>query len=262
MASRSCPTSRYLIAFETNDRKLERALTILDVRLLSDGYFTLDKSFLVFGKYQGIKYKAALKPLLIRTEKETILVDTGIATLPPKYKSFHEIIRGKNEELQHSLKNAGMRPDDVTLVVNTHLHFDHCGNNRLFPQAKFMVQTDEVRYAYFPDKFMRVSYLRDFFDHEGDYLPLKGAYRIEDGVELLPTPGHTIGHQSVVVRWKGRNVVYAGDAAPLAENVEKRNIPGMIFDTAQGLESIDRLRRIENPLYLYSHDNEQLSLQL
>jgi N-acyl homoserine lactone hydrolase len=233
------------------------SLTVLDVRLLSDGYFTLDKSFLVFGKYQGIKYKAALKPLLVRTEKETIMIDTGIGTLPPKYDKFHEVIRGRDEELRSSMKNAGIRPDDVTLVINTHLHFDHCGNNRLFPGAKFMVQTDEVRYAYFPDRFMQVSYLRDFFDHEGDYLPLKGAYRIEEGVELLPTPGHTIGHQSVVVRWRGRNLVYAGDAAPLAENVEKRNIPGMIFDTAQGLESIDRLRKIEDPVYIFSHDNEQ-----
>jgi len=233
------------------------SLTVLDVRLLCDGYFTLDKSFLVFGKYQGIKYKAALKPLLVRTEKETIMIDTGIGTLPPKYDKFHEVIRGRDEELRSSMKNAGIRPDDVTLVINTHLHFDHCGNNRLFPRAKFMVQTDEVRYAYFPDRFMQVSYLRDFFDHEGDYLPLKGAYQIEEGVELLPTPGHTIGHQSVVVRWRGRNLVYAGDAAPLAENVEKRNIPGMIFDTAQGLESIDRLRKIEDPVYIFSHDNEQ-----
>src|SRR5438876_304212 len=52
-------------------------MTVVDVRLLTDGYFTLDKSFLVFGKYQGTKYKAALKPLLIRTDKENILVDTG-----------------------------------------------------------------------------------------------------------------------------------------------------------------------------------------
>jgi len=54
--------------------------------LLRDGYFTLDKSFLEFGKYQGEKYKAALKPLLIRTEKENSLVDTGVGVLPPKYK--------------------------------------------------------------------------------------------------------------------------------------------------------------------------------
>jgi glyoxylase-like metal-dependent hydrolase (beta-lactamase superfamily II) len=228
---------------------------------LSDGYFTLDKSFLVFGKYQGTKYRAALKPLLVQTDKEKIIVDTGVGTLPEKYQGFHQVIRNRNEQLQVSLKQAGIEPADVTLVVNTHLHFDHCGNNKLFPNAKFLVQTDEVRYAYFPDRFMRISYLREFFDTGGEFLPVKGRHTIEDGIELLPTPGHTIGHQSVVVKWKGRNIVYTGDAAPLPENIERRNITGMIYDSAQGLESIDTLRRIDNPLFIYSHDNEQLTLK-
>lgn len=236
-------------------------MTVLDVRLLTDGYFTLDKSFLVFGKYQGIKYKAALKPLLIRTEKQTVIVDTGIGTLPAKYQKFHEVIRSKEEELHYSLKKAGIQPRDVTLVINTHLHFDHCGNNRLFPHAKFLVQTEEIRYAYYPDRFMKVSYLRDFFDQGAEYLPVRGHYIVEDGVELVPTPGHTIGHQSVVVKWKNRNLVYAGDAAPLPENIEKRNITGMIYNTVQGLESIDALRRIEKPVYVFSHDNEQMDLE-
>ena len=234
-------------------------MSVLDVRLLSDGYFTLDKSFLVFGKYQGIRYKAALKPLLVRTEKENILVDTGVGNLPPKYQKFHDVIRTKDEELSSSLRKAGLRPEDVTMVVNTHLHFDHCGNNHMFPNSKFLIQTDEIRYAYFPDRFMRVSYLRDFFDVEGDYLSVRGRYEIENGVEVLPTPGHTIGHQSVIVKWKNRNVVYAGDAAPLAENIEKRNITGMTYDSALGAQSIDLLRRIEKPVYIYSHDNEQLA---
>ena len=231
----------------------------MDVKLLTDGYFTLDKSFLVFGKYQGVKYKAALKPLLVRTEKETIIVDTGIGNLPPKYREHHDVIRKKEEGLRYSLKKAGVRPSDITLVVNTHLHFDHCGNNRLFPGAKFLVQTDEVRYAYFPDRFMRVSYLREFFDLEADFLEVRGRYEIGEGVQVLPTPGHTIGHQSVVAGWKDRNIVYTGDAAPLAENIERRNITGMVYDSARAAESIDLLRRVENPVYIYSHDNQQLS---
>ena len=237
-------------------------MAIVDVKLLTDGYFTLDKSFLVFGKYQGTKYKAALKPLLVRTEKENIIVDTGVGTLPPNYQKFHEVIRNREEELAYSLKKNGLRPEDITMVVNTHLHFDHCGNNHLFKNSKFLVQTDEIRYAYFPDRFMRVSYLRPFFDIEGDYLPVRGRYEIEDGVEVLPTPGHTIGHQSLVVKWKGRNVIYAGDAAPLPENIEKRNITGMIYNGTDGLESIDMLRGITKAFYIYSHDNEQLSMNL
>lgn len=237
-------------------------MAVVDVKLLTDGYFTLDKSFLVFGKYQGIKYKAALKPLLVRTEKENIIVDTGVGTLPSSYQKFHDVIRNREEELIYSLKKNGLRPEDITMVVNTHLHFDHCGNNRLFKNSKFLVQTDEIRYAYFPDRFMRVSYLRPFFDIEGDYLPVHGRYEIEHGVEVLPTPGHTIGHQSLVVNWKGRNIVYAGDAAPLPENIEKRNITGMIYNSAEGLESIDELRRITDAFYIYSHDNQQLSMKL
>jgi len=237
-------------------------LAVVDVKLLTDGYFTLDKSFLVFGKYQGTKYKAALKPLLIRTEKEKILVDTGIGELPPSYREHHDVIREESQNLRYSLKQEGLSPGDVTIVVNTHLHFDHCGNNRLFSNATFISQLDEIRYAYYPDRFMRVSYLREFFDWEKEFLPIRGQYSIADGVELIPTPGHTIGHQSVLVKWGNRNIVYAGDAAPLAENIHRRNIPGMIFNTAQGLESIDRLRGIVDPIYIYSHDNEQSDLDI
>src|SRR3989449_9484809 len=107
---------------------------------------------------------------------------------------------------------------------------------------------------------MRVSDQPEVFDSEGDSVPVRGSYTIEDGVEIVPRPGHTVGHQSVVVKWKNRNLVYAGDAAPLPENIEKRNITGMIYSTAQGLESIDLLRRIENPVYIYSHENEQLKI--
>jgi glyoxylase-like metal-dependent hydrolase (beta-lactamase superfamily II) len=107
---------------------------------------------------------------------------------------------------------------------------------------------------------MRVSYLREFFDTEGEIVPLRGRYTIEDGVEIVPTPGHTVGHQSVIVKWKNRNLVYAGDAAPLPENIENRNITGMIYSAAQGLESIDLLRQIENAVYIYSHENEQLKI--
>ena len=235
-------------------------MTVLDVRLLTDGYFTLDKSFLVFGKYQGTKYRAALKPLLVKTDKEVVLIDTGVGILPEKYNRFHTVIRTQNEDIQYSLKQAGIQPNDVTLVINTHLHFDHCGNNRLFKNAKFLVQAEELRYAYAPDYYMKVSYLRDFFDFEADYVRLNGKYRIDDDLEIIPTPGHTAGHQSVVVPWHEKNLVYAGDAAPLPENIERGNIAGMLYHGGFATKSIDILRNVQNPVYIYSHDNEQLTL--
>ena len=233
-------------------------LAVLNLRLLTDGFFTLDKSFLVFGKYQGTKFKAALKPLLIETEKERILVDTGIGILPAKYQRHHDVVRANEQQLSHSLRLAGLDPGDITLVINTHLHFDHCGNNRLFTKAKFVSQIEEIRYAFYPDKFMRISYLREFFDLEADFLPIRGGHVIEDGVEIVPTPGHSIGHQSVVVNWKGRNVVYTGDAAPLPENIEKGNISGMVYDSVKASESIELLRGIKDALYVHSHEDRDM----
>ncbi len=197
--------------------------------LLNNGSFTLDKSFLVYGKYQGQKYEAALKPLLIITEKEKILVDTGLGELPEKYKRFYEVKRAENQNLKAQLSLHGLKPDDITIVVNTHLHFDHCGNNALFKNAKFYVQADELRYAYAPDRFQKAAYIREFFDVNVDYVMLKGKYRLTEEISILPTAGHTVGHQSVIVKLNDKNYVYCGDAAPLKENLEKRNIPGVLY---------------------------------
>jgi glyoxylase-like metal-dependent hydrolase (beta-lactamase superfamily II) len=228
----------------------------LELHLLSDGSFTLEKSFLVYAKYQRETYEAALKPLLIITEKERILIDTGIGDLPEKYRKFHTVKRDTNQTLRAQLQRYSLKPEDIDVVVNTHLHFDHCGNNKEFRNAKFYVQADELRYAYAPDRFQKASYIREFFDVNVEYVPLRGSHRITEGMSVLPTPGHSIGHQSVVVRKDGKNYVYCGDAAPLRENLERRNIPGVLYRSDQALQSIDKLRSIENAMCVYSHDNE------
>lgn len=232
----------------------------MELHLLSDGYFTLDKSLLVYTKYQGQIYEAALKPLLILAGEEKILVETGIGDLPETYRRFHTIKRKPDQALRAQLHEHKIKPEDITLVVNTHLHFDHCGNNALFPNAKFYVQADELRYAYAPDRFQKAAYLREFFDAGLDYVPVRGKHKITENIILVPTPGHSIGHQSVLVRGERKNYVYCGDAAPLRENLEKRNVPGVLFRADQALRSIDKLRGIMNAAYIYSHDNEQLQV--
>jgi len=235
----------------------------LSARLLLDGRFTLPKSLLVYGKYFGETYEAALKPLLITSEGEHILVDTGIGPLPEKHARFHTVIRGPGEGIEAQLKALGLEPSDIDIVVNTHLHFDHCGNNILFKNAKFYVQADEIRYAYAPDRFMANAYIRSFFDVGVDYVLVRGRYELTDHVVLIPTPGHTPGHQSVLVRLPdGRNLVYCGDAATLRECIERRNIPGVLWRSDIALKSIDKLRSIKNAIYVYAHDNEQLQLVL
>lgn len=232
----------------------------MELHLLSDGYFTLDKSMLVYTKYQGQIYEAALKPLLIITGKENILIETGIGELPETHRPFHTVKRKPNQALKVQLQKHKVKPEDITLVINTHLHFDHCGNNALFPNAKFYVQAKELRYAYAPDRFQKAAYIREFFDANLDYVTVRGKHQLTDNIILVPTPGHSIGHQSVLIKEGEKNYVYCGDAAPLKENLEKRNIPGVLYRADQALKSIDKLRSIKNAAYIYSHDNEQLTL--
>jgi len=232
----------------------------LELHLLSDGHFTLDKSFLVYSKYHGEIYEAALKPLLIITHRERILIDTGIGELPEGYRKFHTVKRKPGEELRVQLQRYDLKPEDIDVIINTHLHFDHCGNNKHFTNAKFYVQADELRYAYAPDRFQKASYIRAFFDENLDYVPIRGGHTITEDVSVFPTPGHSIGHQSVVVRKDEKDYVYCGDAAPLKENLERRNIPGVLYRSDQALQSIDKLRSIREVMYIFSHDNEQMPL--
>ena len=197
----------------------------MEIHILNNGSFTLDKSFLVYSKYQGTLYEAALKPTLVLTEKEKILIDTGIGKLPSPHRRFHKVKATPHETMQMQLQKFGLKPEDITIVINTHLHFDHCGNNKLFKNSHFYVQADELRYAYAPDRFQKAAYIRDFFETGADYDMLNGKCQVTNDVTIVPTPGHSIGHQSVIIQKDLDRFVYCGDAAPMMENLEKRNIP-------------------------------------
>jgi len=211
-------------------------------------------------KYMGQPYNAALKPLLILTSKEKILVDTGIGELPEKHQKLFNVNRKSEENLKVQLAKLGLKPDDIDIIINTHLHFDHCGNNALFKNAKCIVQADEYRYAFAPDRFQQAAYMRELFDVKINYELVQGKHQITDDVFVVPTPGHSVGHQSVVVRADDKNFVYCGDAAPIKENLERRNIPGILYCAHKALNSIDHLKTIKNAVHIYSHDNEQLTL--
>jgi N-acyl homoserine lactone hydrolase len=100
-------------------------------------------------------------------------------------------------------------PREVALVINTHLHFDHCGGNRLFPGIPIYVQRREREAAREPDYT-----IPEWVDFDGaTYVELEGEAEIAPGVRVLPTPGHTPGHQSVLVETADGLVVVAGDVA-------------------------------------------------
>jgi glyoxylase-like metal-dependent hydrolase (beta-lactamase superfamily II) len=232
-------------------------MAVRQVKLLSDGYFNIDKGLLIYGKtkYYGQVYKAALKPLLIIADEEYILVDTGFGVPPEKVRKFYTFDKPTN--LASSLKKNDFSVDDISMVISTHLHLDHTGNNALFKNAKFIAQKKEIDYASNPDRFQKQAYIEDYIKAVS-YKPVSGEKEIIRGVRVIPTPGHTPGHQSVIVKGK-EEYVYCGDICPLKENYELRNIIGVLHDPVQALKSIDKLRSIGG-YPIFSHDNEQMSV--
>ena len=164
---------------------------------------------------------------LIRTTEGNVLFDTGLhpvhverphATFGP---GSLKVLMAQEDAIVSRLADLGVRPDDIAVVVNSHLHFDHAGNNGAFPKATFIVQRDHLAFAKGKPNFPGI-----YWDiPELSYLPVAGRARVAPGVEVVPTPGHAPGHQSLVVDLPetGR-VVLCGDAAFTRTNLERGEI--------------------------------------
>lgn len=196
---------------------------------------------------------------LLRTPEGVIVFDTG---LHPVHVERPEATFGPNPGMQITmtaedaivtrLAGLGVKPDDVAVVVNSHLHFDHAGNNRAFPSATFIVQGEHLAYAKGRPNFPAIYW----DDPALRYMPASGRARVAAGIEVVPTPGHAPGHQSLVVDLAetGR-VVLCGDAAFTRANLERGEIPGQ--DPAAGKESLALIRSlVDNDLEraFASHD--------
>jgi N-acyl homoserine lactone hydrolase len=131
-----------------------------------------------------------------------VLVDTGMTELHPAVADMDPRLRPLNEQ---DVDLAG-----IDIVVNTHLHFDHCGGNHLFAGKPIYVQRQELDDARIEDDYT----IREWVDAPGvEYVPVDGELELLPGIRLVPAPGHTRGIQVVVVETGGRPVVIAGDVA-------------------------------------------------
>jgi glyoxylase-like metal-dependent hydrolase (beta-lactamase superfamily II) len=130
---------------------------------------------------------------LVRDAEACVLVDTGVGVGSDGIDSLY---RPERADLPAALRAAGTPVSEITAIVNSHLHFDHCGNNALFPGLPIYVQETELeasRAAHYT--------VPEWVGFEGaSYVPVSGRRRISRCLELEPTPGHTPGHQSLVAR--------------------------------------------------------------
>jgi glyoxylase-like metal-dependent hydrolase (beta-lactamase superfamily II) len=195
-----------------------------------------------------------MRCLLVEHPSELVLIDTGVGN--KETTKFHDIYGIENvvgegpTALEDGIRAAGFAPDDVTLVINTHLHFDHAGGNTTrtpdgelrasFRNARYVVQAGELAYAQRANERTSASYFPHNWDPifaSGRFDVVSGVTEILPGIELRPTPGHTPHHQSVVLCSAGETACFLGDVVPTAHHLPLPWIMGYDVEPLVTLES-------------------------
>jgi len=254
-------------------------LTLGEFELIavSDGIYRLDGGafFGVIPKVMwGKKVKAdadnyvivGLNSIVVRTGQETILIETGIGNkLPDRLIK----IFGQPAKLLDNLSGAGISPEDIDIVINTHLHFDHCGWNTVlqggkvaptFPNAKYYAPEGEWQHGRLQLERDAISYMSDNYDpliKTGQMELLQGDREIVPGVSVKVFPGHTQTMQAVIIKSGGQTACYISDLIPTSAHIDLTW--GMAFDLFPLLTIENRKRYYaqsipEKWLTMFTHD--------
>ena len=250
-----------------------------DIQPVTDGRFRLDGGAM-FGVVPKMLWERCCQPddqnrislglncLLIRAGRKNILVDTGLGDKEDaKFQEMFAVERIPT--LRDSLKMQGLAPEDIHMVVNTHLHFDHAGGNTVrengaivptFPRAKYFVQRGEYEDAARANERTRASYRRENFTpvaHVDQWEFMDGETELVPGVSVVVTEGHTRHHQSIKIESEGQIAFYLGDLIPTVSHLPLAYIMGYDLYPLQTLETkrwvLDRALS-ENWLLVFEHD--------
>jgi len=251
-----------------------------EIHGLRDGFFHLDGGAMFgvvpktlwekkFPADSQNRIKLGLNSILIKHPSVLILVETGIGSLlDPKYNEYYSVERKPG--LLSSLESLGVKAEDIDFVINTHLHFDHCGGNTYvdkqgevvptFPNAKYVIQKGEWDYALNPNVRDKPSYLLDsFFPLEilGCLQLVDGDTEIIKGVKVILTPGHTSSQQCVKVQSGEKVLFFLGDMIPTSAHV---GLPYIMSYDLFPLETLQNKQKFldqaieENWIVAFNHD--------
>lgn len=245
--------------------------------VLSDGTFALDGGQL-FGVVPKVLWEKkipaddrnrvhlSLTCLLIRTGNANVLLETGIGDkFEPKFQQIYAVDHSRT--LLGGLKKAGVGAEDIDVVVNTHLHFDHCGGNLrreddklvpAFPKAKYYVQRGEWKHALAPSERDRANYVQAFFlAGEPQTQLLEGDAEIVPGVRVEVMPGHTRDLQCVRIESQGEQACFLSDLVPTSAHLASPWIASLDLYPMDTLASKKRLLAelaAEEALVIFPHD--------
>jgi glyoxylase-like metal-dependent hydrolase (beta-lactamase superfamily II) len=205
----------------------------LHLHLLSDGVYFQDAGAVFgivprvlwerLGVEMNARYQMALglNSLLVQSQGKTVLIETGVGE---KERPLAQTDRPSNTSLIDELASVGVTPNAIDIVVNTHLHADHCGWNTkrqddgsylpTFPNARYLIQRGEYDACMHPNERTRATYFAENVTpiaDAGQLELLDGETRVTDEITIIPTHGHTADHASVVLSSGGESAIYIGD---------------------------------------------------
>jgi glyoxylase-like metal-dependent hydrolase (beta-lactamase superfamily II) len=216
-----------------------------------------------------------MRCLVVETREQLILVGTGYGDKLTEHEREHLSLTGERR-LVKSLGELGIEPEDIDLVVNTHLHGDHCGGNTIydgngdavptFPRATYCVQRLELADAMFPNVRSRAAYREENFrpvQQSRQLRTLWGDTWLSAQVRVTITPGHTRAHQCVVIEDGGQMAIFLGDIAAWPIHVERLAwVPAYDVEPLVSIETKRRLARwaIEKgALLIFEHHPETVA---
>jgi N-acyl homoserine lactone hydrolase len=246
---------------------------MISIFALCGGYLELARESMIRDAPPA-RWTVPIECFLIVHPRGRLLFDTGLhcQTLTDMLGRYGEerarrfrVQSRAGDDVVSQLGGLGLSPADVTCVANSHWHFDHCGGNEFFPEARFLVQEREMRAARSPEVLAQGRYRPSpaDFQHPLRYEPVDGEHDVfGDGtVVLIPTYGHTPGHQSLLVRpGRDRQLVFTADACYTRENMDRDVLPTVLWDEVEMAHSLRRLRDLRDrhgALTLYGHDPQQ-----
>ena len=206
---------------------------------------------------------------LIRHGKDWMLWDTGfsdaVAAMPDGLVAAGGALRARlPKTLVSQLAEIGVKPGDITYIAFSHFHADHAGNANLFATATVYIQETEYAALFGPEPqkfgFQPATYEKL---RSSSIMRLKGDHDVfgDGSVVILSTPGHTPGHQSLLVRLQKTGVVIlSGDLTHFQSNWDNRRVPGMNFNADQTKSSMDKVAALivtEKAQFWINHDKAQ-----
>ncbi len=214
----------------------------------------------------GVKTLAIYWVFLVRGADVLILVDTGPAEPNPTTVAMHHAYdRTPAESLEVALAARGIKPTDIDIVINTHLHWDHCSGNDRFPNASILIQESEIIEALDPLPAQRALYTPTaanppWIRAMSQAKPVRGDAEPLPGITLVHLPSHTVGSQAVLVQTMKGPILIAGDITPYFDNWSGRwghkHVPSGSFQSSlrQYYDAFLRIEAIAPSLILPGND--------